>query len=1403
MGIESSKCLTDGEFSEISSGEAAEETLDRIDAHISTCEMCMNKLQSKIAHAPTIQTFFSRRSDITSNSEFDLDSQFVAAKSQPAIPFSKSSLPATVGDYELTDFIDSGGMGCVYKGFHKKLQRVCAIKMVLPSAKTNKVFLERFMREASSTAQLDHEGIVKVFDVGVEDGIHFMSMEFIDGGDLRKIVKENPLESTRAAELISKLASALHHAHSHGAIHRDIKPANLLLGSNGAVKVVDFGLVKNFLDAEKTITNSGMIMGTLTYMAPEQAKGDSKLVGVAADIYGLGGVLYYLLTKQPPLKSDNNPLEMLQRIQDEDPQKLQKLNPNVDRDLEIICLKCLQKDPAKRYPSAKHLSDDLNNYLAGKPISARPVGVVESMWKWAKRRPSQGFAIGLATLLVLAAVIIYPLNAERNIRLANADAKLYAAELEKAAIESERKEVESKRQLAEQSKAHLKKTSEAREKENAGWRLHVQWLKNQHAIDSGVGRYDQRDSEWLPGLKSFDTDLADQVVELRQKSIKIQKWQNGFYEMIDADYSADRSELVSVDAAGLVTIWNTKTGKAIRALTKVASDTRYKRHVHFLGMIYAIENGKVELPKFRICTTVQHSTDEESVFAGTVKGKVLQIQKQDATTKELIDLKEGIESLRLVSKDLLVAGTIDGNLFLIDLTNDQTKKIPIGEGSVVSVKTVAGTDLLAAASISGTACVINHQTKSVVAKIETGKELWDFHPVEKESGLFFYAATHGTALPPYYFDPKKKALEKKPSEKLYFKNRVAQPQSIETDRDQKLLYVFDNQGLATQFNLETKSVSLLSSIPIVNHVFRDSLIVFKKAIKKIPKVYCRKGKIFALPDGAPNGYLIAGINAGVSTFKYEDPNIVLTGQVLKSKTQSQAELQFDPTDKDLLWALDSSGKLYLIDTVKDQIVDSLTAHKGASNGIVLFGEMIATSGHDGKIKIWKIIADKIVEHKSVIYDASRKKLLSLAFDPNYSRFAAMDHYGNLTIWDAKDGSVFEKINLAGELEPATGKVGFNSDGSLLFACGGGQSAYIFELNPIKQLGAQPHVAGIGGTGVRWSPTNPNRLIVSDSNSIHCYGVAEEFKEIAKTNSGRLLATDVTVTRDHRRIVALDKHGVVLFHDTEAMLPVGKLRAALTDCVSISFNRQTNLMAICDIDGRIEITKSSLSIDSVEKSHWNSQTEGAWKRNKIYDSQDNIVLNNRMVNLDSKGLLNLFFVKNVLYDMDKQQNSNFRHEGVLHFAKEIEGERPLVESIHPDNSKKDRQMDSQSVAIAIGKDDQPVFVFRRKVSQYAANLMAGQRRKNGEWQFAKISSVGNLGFYPQLQLDGEGELKTVFHRSMGNYNLYKNFRSGDQWKEQIVGLYGDGQEMKGPSEIGDSFFFKGKSTRYGGDRLNPT
>ncbi len=525
-----------------------------------------------------------------------------------------ATISVNVPGYEILAELGRGGMGVVYRARQTTLRRLVALKMILGSGHAGAADLARFRTEAEAIARLQHPNIVQVFEVGEHDGLPFFSLELCGGGSLAEKLDGTPLAPEEAARLVEVLARAVFAAHQKGIIHRDLKPANVLLLEDGTPKITDFGLAKKLDDVGQT--QPGSIMGTPSYMAPEQA-GGQKDVGTAADVYALGAILYELLTGRPPFRAAT-PLDTILQVIGDEPVPPRQLQPKTPRDLETICLKCLQKEPGKRYGDAWTLAEDLRRFQAGEPIVARPVGATERIIKWVKRRPLVAgllAAVVLVTLVGVAGVAwAYGLaleerdfaqvqekkaQEERNL----ADSQRQRAEKGEAAAREQRQKAENEKTAADQAR----KLAEAQKVRAEKELLRAEWLIYADKISLAQ-------QAWENGNVGLALDLLDEC-----------RWDFRGWEH-DYLYSLCHSNLwilhpglfqcMAVSADGKrfvtggwkhVTVWDVATGKETLAL---------KGHFHnVVCLAFSPDGSRIASGAYDLTARIWDATSGKQLFS--------------------------------------------------------------------------------------------------------------------------------------------------------------------------------------------------------------------------------------------------------------------------------------------------------------------------------------------------------------------------------------------------------------------------------------------------------------------------------------------------------------------------------------------------------------------------------------------------------------------------------------------------------------------------------------------------------------------------------------------------------------------------------------------------------------------
>ncbi len=395
-------------------------------------------------------------------------------------PPATSSGGRQFGDYQLLEEVGRGGMGVVYRARQISLNRIVAIKMLVARPFAVPELEERLHLEAEAAAGLSHPNIVTIYDFGECDDQFYFSMEYVEGRSLAELTRHHSLAPTQAAQYLKTVAEAVHHAHEHGILHRDLKPSNILVDLHDQVKVTDFGLAKR-LGTDSELTLTGQLVGSPNYLSPEQAAGRHRALTVRSDVYSLGAVLYQLLTARPPLVGESLQ-ETLVQIREKEAPSPRLLSTGVPRDLETICLKCLQKEPGRRYDSAQALAADLGRFLERKPILARPVSAAGRVWRWCRRNPAlAGALVGCALAVVVGFIGIawQWRRAEAEARVAQRS--LYGADMLVAQQALEQSDVGRAKELLDRHRPRGKAESRKQKAETdlRGWEWRYLWSQCQ------------------------------------------------------------------------------------------------------------------------------------------------------------------------------------------------------------------------------------------------------------------------------------------------------------------------------------------------------------------------------------------------------------------------------------------------------------------------------------------------------------------------------------------------------------------------------------------------------------------------------------------------------------------------------------------------------------------------------------------------------------------------------------------------------------------------------------------------------------------------------------------------------------------------------------------------------------
>jgi WD40 repeat protein/serine/threonine protein kinase len=1027
-------------------------------------------------HADVLEALFALQAPLDARP----DAPTLAQCASPAV--AGPPRPEVPG-YEILGELGRGGMGVVYRALQAKLNRLVALKMILAGGHAGEQELRRFRAEAEAVARLQHPNVVQIYEVGEQDGLPYFSLEFCPGGSLEKKLAGTPLPPREAAALTETLARAVHAAHQRGIVHRDLKPANVLLTSPtdaglpaggrpswGTPKITDFGLAKKLDDAAGP-TASGAIMGTPSYMAPEQAGGQGKQVGPAADVYALGAILYQLLTGRPPFKAATLMDTVLQVLNDE-PVPPKRLQPKVPRDLETICLKCLAKEPHKRYLSAEALAADLGRFLAGRPIVARPISLIERILRWHlnfwRRNPVEAIGAHAVMLLLILSAVLLVMS---NVQLKQEQKQTQEARQKtEAALEKERQTsyfqsiALAERELARNNPGRAEELLAACPEHLRGWEWH--YLKRRRFQEPLTLR---GHSEWALCV-AFSPDgrrLASgsfRVGLIPTGEIKIWDRASGreirtlpghFGPAAGVAFSPDGTRLASAGWDTTIKLWDLATGEVLHTF---AGHTQYVSTLAFnpdgtrLSSTGGDQTVRVWDPATgRPLRTLRGHTGGGYGVAFHPDGRRLASSSSDGTVK-LWDTVTG-EALRTFaahtgivlsiafSRDgrLLAAGGIDGNVRLWDTATGRHVRTLLGPVAVVTRVAFSKDGLrLAAGSwekavrvwdvASGQEVVAlgghgdmvmdvafspdGHQLAS--ASLDRTVKVWDATPLPAGNDPASPALRgHSALITGLEFSPDGKRLASASFDQTVILWDLASRQAILTFRgnDGPIFSVgFDQDGQ------RLASASLGGTIKV-----RDS-----STGKDIQTLH-GFGGLMAL---SPDGQRLVSVQEGGNVQVWD----VTTGKAVHTIARAHLAtimgVAYSPDGRHIATASwDKTVKLW--DAATGKVVRTLSGHGHVVHRVAFSrdGQRLASVSWDQTAKVWDVTTGKLV----CTFDGHRERLGSVVFSPDGKLVATAGDDNTVRIWEATTGA--ERHKIGGHAGHVMG-VAFSPDGQRLATASG-------------------------------------------------------------------------------------------------------------------------------------------------------------------------------------------------------------------------------------------------------------------------------------------------------------------------------------------------------------------------------
>jgi len=937
------------------------------------------------------------------------------------------SLRTAVPGYEIISELGRGGMGVVYKARHVHLNRMVALKMILAGVHVGPRDLIRFRSEAANVAGLQHPSIVQVYEVGEQDGRPYFSLEYVEGGSLVNKLNGTPLPPRYAAVLIEQMARTVHFAHQRGIVHRDLKPANILMTEDGFPKITDFGLAKS-LAPGAALTQSGTVLGTPSYMAPEQALGKNREVGPPVDIYALGAILYEMLTGRPPFRAETS-LDTMLQVASEEPVPLSRLQPRLPRDLQTICLKCLQKEPHRRYPTADSLAEDLRRFQIGEPIEARPVGKIERAVKWARRRPSLAALIflGVMTAVLGFAGITWKWHAEfeQVQKLTKAEQDL------KAALDEKDVSLYTNRiALAER-----------------------EWLANnitraRHLL--GECKKEQQRWEWHYLNRLCNAEL----LQMRGPESPI----------LSLAFN-DRKQLAAVSDDMTVKVWDATRGTTLfhqpgesRSSGAVVGFGDVLGQLHVLGRALPLQVldlaqkktvSSIDWPRERVFA-LAYRPEHHLVAAGLDDGT---LKVWDTVgNKEVFSTRGHISRITAVaigsSGALIASADRDGNIKIWNaMTGEELHRLPRQKGSVTTL--AFGPDDLHLASAANESLVKVWETA-------TGAIASTLYGHTQPVTALAFSPRRGGYLASGGLDHMIKVWNPTTGDEAFTLRGHTRPITALTfSPDSRFLASAGRDELVKLWDAATPlecrvlkagyASRCLSFRPDGKQLATaEGLVVIWDAITDLPqRSFHGKLKTIKSVAYSPNGkHLAVGGYMGLAIW---DPIKQEELHALGDRATDILSVAYSPDGK-LLAAASADGVARLWDTATHKEVRELRGHGSWAVSCLAFspdGSRIATGSHDGTAKVWETSTGREVYtlsgHSGPVHCVAfspRGDLLATGGGSRAGREDDKPLEGDLRVWDARTG--LEKHKLWGHTGQVS-SVAFSPDG-LRLASGGADSA---------------------------------------------------------------------------------------------------------------------------------------------------------------------------------------------------------------------------------------------------------------------------------------------------------------------------------------------------------------------------
>jgi WD40 repeat protein len=1090
-------------------------------------------------------------------------------------------VPMAVAGYAVLGVLGRGGMGVVYKAEQTALRRLVALKMILHAEYAGEEERQRFQAEAEAVARLQHPNIVQVYEVGEHGGLPYFSLEYCSGGSLAQQLDGTPWQPKRAAALVQTLAQAMEAAHQAGLVHRDLKPGNVLLTADGIPKVTDFGLVKRLDVAGQT--QSGAVVGTPSYMAPEQAGGKQGAIGPAADVYALGAILYELLTGRPPFKAASV-METLHQVLHAEPLPVRRLQLAVPRDLETICLKCLEKDPGKRYASAATLAEDLRRFGAGEPVQARPVGLLGRLEKWARRRPA--VAALLLVVAVLALVggtgILWALGEavhERNV------AEGETEKAQQAAMRAGKKEAEARQEAEEAKKA----------RDQARWQTYVAEVGRAEARFYAGEVVGARDA--LDGIPPEQRGWEHRWLQRRSEGTP-RSLLGHTAAVTCVAYSPDGSRIASASADQTVKVWDAMSGSEIatfRGHTDMVRSVAYSPNGSRIASASRDHTVKLwDVSSGTEIATLKGHTNWVSSVAYSHDGSRIASASSDKTVK-VWDAKSGTEVATL-------KGHIDGVLS-VAYSPDSSRIASASYDHTVKVWDARrGTEIATLKGhTEGVICVAYSPDGSRIASAswDNTVKVWDARSGTEVANLRVTSVVDSVAYSPdgsriagASRDQTVKVWDARSGTEIATLRQTSAVGSVVYSPDGSRIASALGDGTVKLWDVSsgTEIATLKGHTNWVSSVAysHDGSRIASASSDKTVKVWdAKSGTEVATLKGhtdavgsvaySPDSSRIASASSD-KTVKVWDARSGTEVATLKGHTNWVSSVAYSP-DGSRIASASSDKTVKVWDTKSGTEVATLKGHTVGPKCVAYSPDgsrIVSSSGAPltpgGEVKVWDARSGTEI---ATLHQTSG--VWSVAYSPDGSRIASALGDGRVKVWDANSGT--EIATLKGHTD-AVGSVAYSPDGSRIASASSDKTVKVWDARSGTEVATlKGHTVGV--TCVAYSPDGSRIASASYDGRVNVWD-ARSSTEIATLKGHTGTVRSVAYSPDGSRIAGASWDNTVKVWDANSGTEIATLRQT-SAVASVVYSPDGSRIASALDNGTVKVwdTKSGTEVATLK------------------------------------------------------------------------------------------------------------------------------------------------------------------------------------------------------------------------------